>query len=117
MNVSPIRSEADYDAALAAIDGLMGAAPDTPEGDALGVLVVLVEACEAERWPMGAPGFPRSSTSWRPLTLLSPQRETTCTPPPCQGGGREGGPQEHARPLTGSIEMDSRFRGNDGGRG
>ena len=55
MNVRPIKSEADYDAALAVIDGLMGAAPDTPEGDALVVLVVLVEAYEAERWPMEAP--------------------------------------------------------------
>ena len=55
MNVRPIKSEADYDAALAEIDGLMGAAPDTPEGDMLEVLVALVEAYEAERWPMEAP--------------------------------------------------------------
>ena len=55
MNVRPIKSEADYDAALAEIDGLMGAAPDTPEGDTLEVLVALVEAYEAERWPMEAP--------------------------------------------------------------
>ena len=55
MNVRPIKSEADYDAALAAIDGLMGAAPDTPEGDTLEVLVALVEAYEAEHWPMEAP--------------------------------------------------------------
>ena len=55
MNVRPIESEADYDAALSAIDGLMGAAPDTPEGDTLEVLVALVEAYEAEHWPMEAP--------------------------------------------------------------
>ena len=54
-NVRPIKSEADYDAALAEIDGLMGAAPDTPEGDALGILAALVEAYEAEHWPMEAP--------------------------------------------------------------
>ena len=48
MNIKPIKSEADYDAALTAIDGLMGAAPDTPEGDELEVLVTLVEAYEAE---------------------------------------------------------------------
>lgn len=55
MNVKPIRSEDDYDAALAAIDPLMGAAPGTPESDELEVLVTLVEAYEAARWPVGPP--------------------------------------------------------------
>ena len=55
MEIKPIRNEADYDAALEAIDGLMGAAPETPDGDALEVLVTIVEAYEAERWPMEAP--------------------------------------------------------------
>ena len=55
MRIKPIKSDADYDAALTAIDGLMGAAPDTPEGDELEVLVTLVEAYEAERWPIEAP--------------------------------------------------------------
>ena len=55
MNIKPIKSETDYDAALTAINGLMGAAPDTPEGDELEVLVTLVEAYEAECWPIEAP--------------------------------------------------------------
>ena len=55
MTIKPIRNEADYDAALDAIDGLMGAAPNTADGDTLEVLVTLVEAYEAERWPMDAP--------------------------------------------------------------
>ena len=55
MTIKPIRNEADYDAALEAIDGLMGAAPNTPDGDTLDVLVTLVEAYEAEHWPMEAP--------------------------------------------------------------
>ena len=55
MNFKPIRTEADYDLALTTIYGLMGAAPDTREGDDLEVLVTLVEAYEAERWPMEAP--------------------------------------------------------------
>ena len=55
MRIKPIKCEADYEAALTAIDGLMGAAPDTPEGDELDVLVTLVEAYEAERWPIEAP--------------------------------------------------------------
>ena len=55
MTIKPIRNEADHDAALDAIDGLMGAAPNTADGDTLEVLVTLVEAYEAERWPMDAP--------------------------------------------------------------
>ena len=55
MNIKPIKSEADYNRVLAVIDGLMGAAPDTPKSDELRVLVTLVEAYEAERWPIEAP--------------------------------------------------------------
>jgi len=55
MDIRPIRDEADYDAALEAIDGLMGGEPDTPEADRLEVLVTLVEAYEARRWPVDAP--------------------------------------------------------------
>lgn len=55
MDIRPIRDEADYDAALEAIDGLMDAEPDTPEADRLDVLVTLVEAYEARRWPVDAP--------------------------------------------------------------
>ncbi len=55
MNIKPIRNEADYDAALAAIDRLMGVAPDTAASDELEVLVTLVEAYEAARWPVEAP--------------------------------------------------------------
>ena len=54
-DILPIRCEADYDSALGTIDSLMGAAPDTPEGDRLEVLVTLVEAYEARRWPLEAP--------------------------------------------------------------
>lgn len=55
MNIRPIRCETDYDAALETIDSLMGAAPDTPEGDWLDVLATLVESYEARRWPVEAP--------------------------------------------------------------
>ena len=53
--IKPIKNEADYDSALTAIDALMGAAPGTPESDGLEILVTLVGAYEAERWPMDAP--------------------------------------------------------------
>ena len=55
MGTKLIRTETDYERALAEIDGLMGAAPGTPEGDDLEVLTTLVEAYEAEHWPMEAP--------------------------------------------------------------
>ena len=54
MEIEPIRNEADYDAALEAIDRLMDAQADTQEGDALDALVTRVEAYEAERWPVEA---------------------------------------------------------------
>lgn len=52
MNIKPIKNEADYDAALATIDSLMGAAPNTQEYDKLNILVTLVEAYEAGHWPI-----------------------------------------------------------------
>lgn len=53
--VRPIKTEADYDAALAEVDALMDAAPGTPEGDRLDILVTLIEAYEARHWTIGAP--------------------------------------------------------------
>lgn len=55
MDIRPIKTEDDYDAALREIDRLMGSRPDTPEGDKLNVLVTLVEAYEDAHWPMEAP--------------------------------------------------------------
>ncbi len=52
MNIFPIRTEEDYDAALARIDTLMNADMGTPEGDELDILVTLVEAYEAKHYPM-----------------------------------------------------------------
>lgn len=52
MTIRQIDSEADYDAALAVIDRLMGAAPDTPESIELERLVSLVETYEAKHWPI-----------------------------------------------------------------
>jgi HTH-type transcriptional regulator/antitoxin HigA len=43
MNIRPIRSEQDYQAALARIDALMDAAPGSDEADELDVLTTLVE--------------------------------------------------------------------------
>jgi HTH-type transcriptional regulator/antitoxin HigA len=53
--VRAIRTEADYEAALARIDTLMDAEPDTLEGEELDVLTDLVELYEARHEPMGYP--------------------------------------------------------------
>ena len=53
--VRAIRTEADYKAALARIDALMDAEPDTPEGEELDVLTDLVELYEARHEPIGYP--------------------------------------------------------------
>jgi HTH-type transcriptional regulator/antitoxin HigA len=56
MNViRPIRNEEDYETALEEIEHLWDAAPGTPEADRLEVLVTLVEAYEAEHYPIPAP--------------------------------------------------------------
>jgi HTH-type transcriptional regulator/antitoxin HigA len=46
MEIRPIKSKADYTAALKEIETLMAAERDTREGDRLDVLVTLVEAYE-----------------------------------------------------------------------
>jgi HTH-type transcriptional regulator/antitoxin HigA len=52
MDIKPIRTEADYQAALREVESLMGAEFGTPEGDRLDVLATLVEAYEAKHFPM-----------------------------------------------------------------
>lgn len=53
--LKPIRTEADYEAALAEIKRLWGAAAGTPEGDRLDILATLVDAYEDEHYPMDPP--------------------------------------------------------------
>jgi HTH-type transcriptional regulator/antitoxin HigA len=53
--IQAIRTEADYETALARIDRLMDAEPGTPEGDELDVLTDLVEHYEEKHAPMGFP--------------------------------------------------------------
>ena len=52
MEIRPIRTEADYDAAIAEIDRLWKAEPGTDDGDKLSILAILVEKYENERWPV-----------------------------------------------------------------
>ena len=55
VNVSPIRTEADYEAALARAAKLMDALAGTPEEDELDVLADLIEAYEDRHCPVGDP--------------------------------------------------------------
>ncbi len=54
-SVRPIRSKADYEAALAEVERLWGAKAGTAKGDRLDVLATLIEAYEAEHYPMDPP--------------------------------------------------------------
>ncbi|HRJ45648.1 MAG: hypothetical protein KJZ86_12685 [Caldilineaceae bacterium] len=59
IHIRPIKTEADYEAALAEISELMGTvAPNTPGGDKLELLVTLVEAYEDTTFPMGESSDP-----------------------------------------------------------
>jgi HTH-type transcriptional regulator/antitoxin HigA len=55
MDIKPIKTEADYEAALKEIEGLFDAEPGTPEGDRLKILATLVEAYEDEHYDIPAP--------------------------------------------------------------
>lgn len=53
--LKPIRTRADYDRALAEVERLWGAKSGTPEGDRLDILATLIDAYEAEHYPMDPP--------------------------------------------------------------
>ena len=55
MEIKPIKTDADYRAALKEIESLMTAEPDTPEGEKLDVMVTLIEAYEARHFPIDLP--------------------------------------------------------------
>ena len=51
MKIKPIRTKADYRAALKEIEGLISAEADTPEGERLDVLVTLHIPYKVVHWP------------------------------------------------------------------
>jgi HTH-type transcriptional regulator / antitoxin HigA len=55
MVIKPIKNQRDYRRALEEIDKLMGAKPNTPQGDRLDVLVTLVAAWEEKHYPIEPP--------------------------------------------------------------
>ena len=55
MHIKPIKTVEDHKIALARIEQLWEAEPNTPEGDELEVLATLVHAFEEEHYPIEAP--------------------------------------------------------------
>lgn len=54
-DIKPIRTKRDYESALKEVERLWGAKSGTPEGDRLDVLATLIDAYEAEPYPMDPP--------------------------------------------------------------
>ncbi len=55
MKINPIKTEADYKAALKEIERLWDSSYGSPDGDKLDVLVTLVETYEEEHYPIPLP--------------------------------------------------------------
>ena len=55
MEIKPIKTEADYEAAMKEVEQLWGASYGSPESDKLDVLVTLVEAYEEKHYPIPPP--------------------------------------------------------------
>jgi HTH-type transcriptional regulator/antitoxin HigA len=55
MQIKPIKTEADYQAALDEIERLLDAKPGTSEADRLEILTTLVEAYEEKHYPIPWP--------------------------------------------------------------
>ena len=53
--LKPIRSNADYKNALNELERLWGARSGTPKGDRLDIIATLIDAYEAEHYPMDPP--------------------------------------------------------------
>jgi HTH-type transcriptional regulator/antitoxin HigA len=52
MEINPVKTEEDYQAALLEAEALMDAELDTPEGDRLDILVTLIERYENQHCPI-----------------------------------------------------------------
>lgn len=55
MIIKPIKSEADYDRALARMEKIFDAPADTKEGDEAEILSLLIEQYEHKHYPIDAP--------------------------------------------------------------
>jgi HTH-type transcriptional regulator / antitoxin HigA len=55
MDIRPIRTDADYRAAVEEVERIWKAEPGTPDGDRVEVLSTLIEAYEARHYPIPTP--------------------------------------------------------------
>ena len=55
MDIKPVKTDVDYRAALKEVESLMMAGPDTPKGEKLDVMVILIEAYEAKHFTINLP--------------------------------------------------------------
>ena len=53
--LKPLKTEADYEAALEELEHLWGAPSGTPKGDRLDILATLIDTYENEHYPMDPP--------------------------------------------------------------
>jgi HTH-type transcriptional regulator/antitoxin HigA len=97
MDVRPIRTKEDHAAALAAIDELWGAEPDTEAGDRLDVLLALVENYEDRVYPA-----PRGVDPIDALLFLMSENDRTQKDLAELFGSRSRASEvlNHRRPLT-----------------
>ncbi len=55
MDIKPVKTEADYRAALEEIESLMTAEAESADGEKLDIMVTLIEAYEAKHFPLDLP--------------------------------------------------------------
>jgi HTH-type transcriptional regulator/antitoxin HigA len=76
-DVKPIRTEADYDAALGEVERLWGAKSGTPKGDRLDVLATLIDVYENEHYPMDPPDPIEAIKAIKAIKLRMEQQNLT----------------------------------------
>ena len=64
MNIHPIKTQRDYEAALKEIEHLFNAKPHTKDGDKLDILATLVQAYEEEHYPINFPDAINALQYW-----------------------------------------------------
>ena len=98
MNIKPIKTDADYRAALKEVEALMMAEPNTPEGEKLDVLVTLIEAFERKHFPLDLPDpieaikFEMEQKGLQVIDCLSVKGRDTFGPYKLLGGINKGHP-------------------------
>ena len=108
MYIKPIRIKRDYEAALRAAKKLMKAKRNSAEGDALDVLVTLIEAYEAKHFPLDLPQSGRGDQV-RDGAARSHSQRSRALHWPAEPGSRGAQPQTPADHRDG-LEAAQRVR-------